>query len=50
MTYHEKVIYLTKLASKLSEMILDLQTELSELRILLQVEKDLANKEYPEEK
>ena len=47
MTYHEKVEYLTRLANKLSNMVLDLQTELSELRILMTVEKDLANKEYP---
>ena len=47
MTYHEKIEYLTKFANKLSNHILDLQTELSELRILLQVEKDLASKEYP---
>lgn len=47
MTYHKKVEYMTRLASKLSTAVLDLQTELSELRILLKVEKDIANKEYP---
>ena len=49
MTYHEKVEYLTKFANKLYNHITDLQTELSELRILLTIEKDLANKEYPSE-
>ena len=50
MTYKEKVIYLTTLAERLSTAILDLQTELSELRILLKLEKDIGSKKYPVEK
>ena len=50
MTYHEKVIYLTKFVNKLYDQILEAQVELAELRILMQVEKDLAGKEYPGEK
>ena len=46
MTYLEKVIYLTRLGEKLSTAVLDMQTELSELRILLKLDQDLGNKEY----
>ena len=54
MTYHEKVEYLAgqldyikKLSTRYGDLIKEYETELSELRILLQVERDLASKEYP---
>jgi len=49
MTYQERVMYLTNFINRIYNLVLEAQTELAELRILLQVEKDLASKEYPGE-